>query len=264
MKIFRNRKNLEKKILNIKNLSFFPTLGGLHEGHSELIKIAKKRFKKVLVSIFVNPKQFNSKRDYKSYPRNQKKDLALLRKLKVDYVYIPSKTEIFSFKTTNKIFLHKFSSELCGKYRKGHFPGVLNVVNRFLEIIKPKYIVLGKKDFQQFFLIKEHILKSKIPTKVVALNTVRNKHGIAYSSRNLNMNKLQLKRYIKVVKLIKRQKKSMDKQKIINGIKKLEVKKVDYIEFLNLRTLKKPKTKKSKFNVFIAIYIDKIRLIDNF
>ena len=134
MKIFRKKIPLQKNILEVKNLSFVPTMGGLHKGHAKLIKIAKKRFKKVLVSIYVNPKQFNSKNDFKSYPRNLKKDISLLRKLKVDYLYLPSYLDIFSFKSRNKIYLHNFSKKLCGKYRRNHFKGVVNVVNRFLEI----------------------------------------------------------------------------------------------------------------------------------
>ena len=112
MKIFRKKIPLQKNILEVKNLSFVPTMGGLHKGHAKLIKIAKKRFKKVLVSIYVNPKQFNSKNDFKSYPRNLKKDISLLRKLKVDYLYLPSYLDIFSFKSRNKIYLHNFSKKL--------------------------------------------------------------------------------------------------------------------------------------------------------
>ena len=175
MKIFRKKNLLLKNILEAKNLSFVPTMGGLHQGHIKLIKIAKKRFKKVLVSIYVNPKQFNSKNDFKKYPRNLKKDIRILKKLKVDYLYLPNYRDIFSFKSKNKIYLHKFSKKLCGKFRKSHFKGVLNVVNRFLEILKPKYILLGKKDFQQLFLIKKHIQKNKINTEVIECNTVREK-----------------------------------------------------------------------------------------
>ena len=153
MKIFRKKILLQKNVLKQKDLSFVPTMGGIHRGHEKMIRIAKSRFKKVLVSIYINPKQFNSKKDFKSYPRKLKKDISILKRLKVDYLYLPNYSDIFSFKTKNKIYLHNFSKKLCGKYRKNHFKGVLNVVNRFLEIIKPKYILLGKKDFQQIFLI---------------------------------------------------------------------------------------------------------------
>ena len=264
MKIFRKKILLQKNILEVKNLSFVPTMGGLHKGHVKLIKIAKKRFKKVLVSIYVNPKQFNSKNDFKSYPRNLKKDISLLRKLKVDYLYFPSYLDIFSFKSRNKIYLHNFSKKLCGKYRRNHFKGVVNVVNRFLEIVKPKYILLGKKDFQQLFLIKKHIEKNKINTKVISCNTVREKNGIACSSRNRNLSKKEFKNLSKIIKFIKKNKNSINRKEIFKIMKKEGVKKIDYVEFLNLKTLKKPKNLKLKFNIFVSFYLGKTRLIDNF
>ena len=166
MKIFKNKHKLHEENLTDKNISFVPTMGGLHKGHISLIKKSKNFKGKVLVSIFVNPKQFNNKTDFKKYYRNVKGDLKILSKLKVDYVYLPNKKEIFSFNAKNKVFMDKFSKKLCGSFRKGHFEGVLDVVNRFLEIIKPKYIFLGVKDFQQSYLINMHILKRKINTKL--------------------------------------------------------------------------------------------------
>ncbi len=108
--------------------------------------------------------------------------------------------DIYSFKTNNKIYVDKFSKQLCGKFRKGHFEGVLNVVNRFLEIIKPKYIYLGLKDFQQLTLIESHLKKNKIATNVVACPTIRERNGIAMSSRNAKLNKNQVKIAEKVFK----------------------------------------------------------------
>ena len=264
MKIFRKKILLQKNILEVKNLSFVPTMGGIHKGHIELIKIAKKRFKKVLVSIYVNPKQFNSKNDFRSYPRNLKNDILILKKLKVNYLYLPNYRDLFSFKSKNKIYLHSFNKKLCGKHRKGHFEGVINVVNRFLEILRPKYILLGKKDFQQLFLIKKHIEKNKINTKIIECNTVREKNGIACSSRNYNLNKREMSNYAKIIKIFKKNKKLMDKKKNLEEIKKFHINKIDYIEFLDLKTLRKPKNKKCKFNIFLAFYLGKTRLIDNF
>jgi len=264
MKIFRKKILLQKNVLKQKDLSFVPTMGGIHKGHEKMIRIAKSRFKKVLVSIYINPKQFNSKKDFKSYPRKLKKDISILKRLKVDYLYLPNYSDIFSFKTKNKIYLHNFSKKLCGKYRKNHFKGVLNVVNRFLEIIKPKYILLGKKDFQQLFLIKKHIERNKIHTKVVPCNTVREKNGIACSSRNYKLTKEKIRILAKIIKTIKKNKKFLNRKKILNIAKNSGVEKIDYINFLNTKTLKKPKSRKSKFNIFFAFYLGKTRLIDNF
>ena len=162
-------------------------MGSLHKGHLKLIKMAKKKSNFVIVSIFINPKQFNSKRDFTTYPRTIKKDIELLKKLKVNCLFKPNYKDIFNFKTKKKVYIHPFSQKLCGKFRPGHFKGVVNVINRFLEIIKPKYIFLGKKDFQQLILIKKHIFKRKIKTIVIECNTIRFKKYLPFSSRNMNL-----------------------------------------------------------------------------
>ena len=140
-----------------------------------------KESKKTLVTIFVNPKQFDNKKDFRNYPDNYN-DFKILKKHKV-IIYRPKYRDIYNFKTKNKILFDQFSKKLCGKFRKGHFKGVIDVVNRLLEIIKPKKILLGNKDFQQLILIKKHIKKNRINTKVLSCKTVRDKNFIAYSSR---------------------------------------------------------------------------------
>ena len=271
MKIFKNKTALIKEISTKGNLSFIPTMGGFHKGHQYLIKKAKKNNLKIIVSIFVNPKQFNSKKDFINYPREKKEDLDILKKLEVDYVYTPTYKDIYTFKSLNKIFLHRFSKKMCGAYRKNHFEGVLNVVNRFLEIIKPKYIYLGKKDFQQLFLISKHISKRKINTKVISCKIIRENNGIACSSRNKNLNITQQKIasmiYFKLKKIKNKlkQKKSLkiNYKKIYNDLKTIGVNKIDYITLLKKDKITKPRSSKNKFNIFIAYHLGKIRLIDN-
>ena len=270
MKIFKNKEQLKREIGNKKSISFIPTMGGLHKGHISLIKTAKRYKNETLVSIYVNPKQFNKKEDYKNYPRNLLKDLKILRKLKVNYLYLPTYNDLFKFKTSNKIYLHKFSKTLCGKFRKGHFKGVLVVVNRFLEIIHPKYLFLGLKDFQQLTLIKKHILKNKIHTKIISCKTIRESNGVACSSRNYNLNKNQMKIAKNVYNyLIKIKKKTKKNFKLFNTLLfkrdliKLGVNKIDYLEIINLKSLSRPRKVKDSFNIFIAYYLNKVRLIDN-
>jgi pantoate--beta-alanine ligase len=271
MKIFKDKLILNKEISSVKNLSFVPTMGGLHNGHKYLIKKAKKINNKVLVSIFVNPKQFNSKKDYKTYPRSLKKDLNILNKLKVNYVFLPNEMDIFQFQPIKKIFADKFIRKLCGKFRKNHFEGVLNVVNRLLEIVKPNHIFLGEKDYQQLYLIQKHIKKRKIATRVISCKTIRENNGLACSSRNNNLNKYEKKIASLVFKILNHEKKLIKKNKIFkinikkitNKLMSLGIGKIEYIEALNLKTLKKPKFSKSKYKIFISFYIDKIRLIDN-
>ncbi len=248
MKIFKDKQTLQKEILKTKGISFVPTMGGLHKGHISLIKKSKKFQFKTLVSIFVNPKQFNKKSDFRSYPRNTKTDLKKLKKLKINYLYIPSVKDIYGFKPKEKIFLDKFSEKLCGRFRKGHFEGVLNVVNRFLEIIRPKYIFLGKKDYQQLYLIKKHIEKRKIKSKIIECKTVRENSGIACSSRNLNLTKSQKIIASNVFHYLKSLKKKIKKNyslfkinKIKKELIKLGANKIDYIEFYNIKNFKKSK-----------------------
>ncbi len=266
MKIFKDKHSLKKEILKAKGISFVPTMGGLHKGHISLIKKSKKTKLKTLVSIFVNPKQFNQKKDFKSYPRNQKKDLKILRNLKVDYLYLPSIKDIYSFKPNNKVFLDKFSKQLCGKYRKGHFRGVLNVVNRFLDIIKPKKLLMGRKDFQQLYLIKKHTIKRKMKTKIVECETIREKNGVACSSRNFKLNLRQKKVASKIyfyLKKIKNKFNYINPSILKKEIKKLGANKIDYIEFYNIKNFKKSKKIDKNNRIFIAYFLNNVRLIDN-
>ncbi len=270
MKIFKNKQTLQKEILKTKGISFVPTMGGLHKGHISLIKQSKKSKFKTLVSIFVNPKQFNKESDFRSYPRNKKKDLKQLKKLKINYLYIPTFKDIYGFKPKKRVFLDKFSKKLCGRFRKGHFEGVLNVVNRFIEIIKPKYIFLGKKDYQQLYLIKKHIEKRKIKSKIIECKTIREINGIACSSRNSNLNKNQMKIASNIFyylynlkKRIKKDYSLFDKDKIKKDLIELGANKIDYLENYNVKNFKKITKTSKNFNLFFAYYIKKIRLIDN-
>ena len=270
MKIFKNKHNLQKEIFETKGISFVPTMGGLHKGHISLIKQSKKFKLKTLVSIFVNPKQFNKKSDYRSYPRNTNEDIKQLKKLKINYLYIPKYNDIYGFKPKKRVFLDKFSKKLCGKFRKGHFEGVLNVVNRFIEIIKPRNIFLGKKDYQQLYLIKQHIKKRKIKTRIIECKTIRENNGIACSSRNSNLTKNQLKIASNIFYYLSGLKKKIKKNynlfnfnKIKKDLIKLGATKIDYLENYNIKSFKKAKSPKEKFNLFVAYYIKNIRLIDN-
>ena len=270
MKIFKNKEQLKSEIGNKKTISFIPTMGGLHKGHISLIKTAKKYKNETLVSIYVNPRQFNKKQDYKKYPRNLAKDIKILKKLKVNYLYLPTYKDIFKFKPSQRVYLHKFSKVLCGKYRKSHFKGVLDIVNRFLEIISPKYLFLGLKDFQQLTLIKKHILKNKICTKIISCKAIRESNGIVCSSRNFNLNKKQMKiaknvynYLVKMKKILKKNLKSFNKSLFKKDLINIGVNKIEYLEIINKKSLLKPKKNHESFNVFIAYYLKEVRLIDN-
>ena len=270
MKIFKDKQSLQKEIFQNNGISFIPTMGGLHKGHISLIKKSKKYKFKNLVSIYVNPKQFDNKQEFSSYPKNLKEDIEILKKFKVDYLYTPSFKDIYGFKTKNKIYLDKFSKQLCGKFRKGHFKGVVQVMNRLIEIIKPKYIFMGKKDYQQLFLIKKLISRRDINSKIIACDIIRERNGVAASTRNLKLTKSEIKIASKVYHYIVNIKKKLRKKKIIISKKEIEkklnalgVKNINYIEFRDLKDLKKKNKISSKTNIFIAYYLGNVRLIDN-
>ena len=268
MKIFKSFNVLNKEINFNENIGFVPTMGSLHRGHLSLIKIAKSKSKKVLVSIFINPSQFNDKKDFIKYPRNLNKDISILRKLKINYLFLPNKNEIYNKKVKKKLMILKKDKILCAKYRKGHFEGVLAVVNRFMTNINSKYLFLGEKDFQQVYLIKKY-LQNKFKTKIIACKTIRNKNKLPLSSRNKLLSKILLKKTENISKLIFNFKNNISKN--FKNIKLLEFyrskieklcDKIEYFEIRNSTNLSK-KISKKNFKIFIAYKINKVRLIDN-
>jgi pantoate--beta-alanine ligase len=201
MKIILNNHHLSKALGPFNDVGFVPTMGGIHEGHISLIKKSIKSNKKTIVSIFVNPKQFNNVKDFKTYPANIKKDLAILKKIKkLDFIYIPKFKDVYENKKKSEIRIEKKYKILCAKFRKGHFEGVLDVMNRLTKLIKPKKIFMGKKDFQQFFLVKKFI-ENKFNTKVIGCKTIRNRNKLALSSRNFLLKQNELNDVEKISKI---------------------------------------------------------------
>jgi len=270
MKILINNNDLNEALNKVPNLGFVPTMGSLHEGHISLIKKSLKKCNKTLVSVFINPTQFNNKKDYKNYPRNFKKDLSILKRLKINFLYLPNKNNIYNFKRKLKIKLKRSDKILCAKYRKGHFEGVIDVMDRFTRQIRPHKIFMGEKDFQQLHLVKRYIEK-KYKTKIIICKTIRDNNKLALSSRNLLLNKEQLKRAGKVAQTLISLKKKLINIKDIEKFlvkKKTELNKlfkikIQYLEIRKSKNLKKSK-KIYKSRIFIAYNINKVRLIDNF
>ena len=270
MKTLLNNIDLNEALFGNSNIGFVPTMGSLHDGHISLIKKSLKLSNKTIVSIFINPKQFNNKEDYKKYPRNIKKDLKILKKLKVDFVYLPKIKDIYKTKNKIKIKLKKQDNILCAKYRKGHFEGVIEVMTRLTKMINPSKIFMGEKDFQQLLLVKRYIEKN-FKSKIIPCKTIRNKHKLALSSRNILLNKNDLNKASMLAKdLIFFKKKLFKKENLKNLvfikknelIKKFDIK-IDYLELRNTKNLKLTnKIKNSK--IFIAYYINDVRLIDNY
>ena len=270
MKIIINNNDLNRALYNTPNLGFVPTMGSLHEGHISLIKSSLKQCNKTIVSIFVNPTQFNNQKDYLKYPRNNKSDLSILNKLRVDYVFMPNKKDIYAVKQKSKIQLNKKDKILCAKYRKGHFEGVIDVMDRLTSLIKPKKIFMGEKDFQQLYLVKNYI-ENNYKTRIISCKTIRDINNLALSSRNLHLKKTELARagnlatniisFKKKIRSKKNLKKIMyDKKKELNKIFNISI---EYFDLRNKFNLKKSKKIKNS-RIFVAYYLNSIRLIDNF
>ena len=268
MKIIKSFKILKDRINHIKNIGFVPTMGSLHNGHLSLIKKAKIKSQKVLVSIFVNPSQFNERKDFIKYPRNIRNDILKLENLKVDYLFLPSNTEIYKSGIKRKINIQKKDKILCAKYRRGHFQGVLAVMDRFLKNIPAKYVFLGGKDYQQFFLIKKYLNK-KYSCEIISCKTIRNKNKLPLSSRNVYLSKINLKKSEKISQLIfnfrKNILKKFNKISLLNKYRtkiKYLCDNLEYFEIRNSKNLSKNVSKKN-FRIFIAYRQNNIRLIDN-
>ena len=269
MIIFKSINKLKEKVNIMANIGFVPTMGSLHKGHIALIKISKQRCNKTLVSIFVNPSQFNKKADYRKYPRNLNNDLKILKKLKVDYVLVPKIKDIYQTKKQMKIKLKKKDRILCSKYRPGHFEGVLGVISIFLKNIRAKFMFLGNKDFQQVYLIKKYLGK-KFKTKIINCKTIRFKNSIPYSSRNRLLSQRNFKKGIEISNIIKK-----FHSQIINDFSKIKeienirykisniCTRIDYLEIRNKKNLK-ININKNNFKIFIAYHLNNVRLIDNF
>ena len=268
MIIFKSINTLVKEVNFKANIGFVPTMGSLHKGHVSLINTCKKKCKKTIVTIFVNPSQFNNKNDYKNYPRNIHNDLLILKRLKVDYVLIPSIKNMFKTKKEMKIPILNKYKVLCAKFRPGHFEGVLGIINKFLKKIRSKYIFLGEKDFQQAYLIKNFI-KRKFKTKVYICETVRSKYELPFSSRNVRLYKEDLLKASKVSQaikklffLIKKNFKNKDKITEIKKFIKSNNINLQYLEIRNKNNLSS-NFNQNNFKIFVAFFIKKIRLIDN-
>ena len=270
MKILITNNDLNAALIGSANVGFVPTMGCLHKGHISLIKKSLIYCSKTIVSIFINPTQFNNINDFKKYPKNIKNDLKILKKLKVNFVYKPDKKQIYKSKNKIKIRLNKKDKILCAKYRKGHFEGVIDIMTRLTELIKPSKIFMGEKDFQQLFLVKKYI-ENHFNSKIVSCKTIRDKNKLALSSRNLLLSQKDLFKAGKITRELISFKKNLSKRKFTkklivkkkNELEKLHKIKIEYLEIRNKRNLQLSNGAKDS-KIFLAYYLNNIRLIDNF
>ncbi len=268
MKIITSKKKLIKILQDNKNIGFVPTMGAIHKAHVSLIKKSKNLCGKTVVTIFINKPQFNRIKDFIYYPRVIKKDISLLRKYKVDFLYLPSMKQIYPKGPNKKIKISPLCQSLCGKSRPRHFHAVVDVVDRFIKIIKPSMIFLGQKDMQQLKIIEDYLKRNKIKTKVVACKTVREKNGLACSSRNILLSSNEKLIAAKIYNFLNKNKMNLCKYpklliKIKKKILKFGASKIDYLKILDINKMIMPHKKNSKYKIFIAYYLSQTRLIDN-
>lgn len=230
-----------------KTLGFVPTMGALHDGHLSLVKISNQQCDLTVVSIFINPTQFNNSSDLEKYPSNIGRDIQLLSESEVEYVFAPGFDSIYPDNYKYKIIETDLSNKLCGAARPGHFDGVLTVVIRLLNIVKPTKAFFGEKDYQQYLLIKNMVNAFFIDTEIIACPIIRNEYGLAHSSRNERLNEREKKLAPIFPKLLQS---GLPLNEIKNQLNSLGFK-VDYIEEFEGRR-------------FGAVYIGEVRLIDNF
>ncbi len=270
MKIFLNKTSLSKSLRHFSDIGFVPTMGSIHKGHLSLISKSNRICHKTVVSIFVNPKQFNNKKDFKTYPKNINKDLKILNRSKmVDFIYIPKFKDIFKNNKKPKIKLIKKDKILCAKFRKGHFEGVLDVMGRLTSIIKPTKIFMGNKDFQQLFLVKNY-LEKKYNTNVVGCKTIREKNKVALSSRNYLLSRGNLILASKIIRKLINVKKNIRNKKnknkylltVKNDFQKQFKIKIEYLELRDINNLKLSNVINTS-RLFVAYYLNGVRLIDN-
>ena len=277
MGVYTNRESLSIALLpwrQQKRIGLVPTMGALHEGHLMLVKQALKENDCVVVSIFVNPTQFDNKVDLKKYPRTIDADMALLSQLKgTIFVFAPTASSLYNDNIVSKKYsFGTLEGEMEGQHRKGHFNGVGTVVNLLLRAVTPDKAYFGEKDFQQLQIVRKLVALEKLPVKIVGCPIVREKNGLAMSSRNKRLSNKQKEEAVLIYKTLCEVKQKFNKRSILE-LNKFVVELFLENEFLNLeyfeiateRTLKiaKRKRKNNTYRAFIAVFAGEVRLIDN-
>lgn len=267
------RAQLSKKA----SLGFVPTMGALHDGHLSLVDASCAQNDSTIVSIFVNPTQFNDPNDLAKYPKDHARDIALLKSRNVDAIFIPDVDQMYTSEELSQNFdvieLKSLDQKLEGLNRPGHFNGVVQIVSKLLHLVRPQIIFLGQKDYQQFLIIKQMIKTLGLPILASKVKTKREANGLAMSSRNEQLTKEE-REHSKVIyqtlQFIKENKHNYAlhdlRQKAINRLKKASViKEVEYVELLNADNLENIESIAETANIIacVAVKTQKVRLIDN-
>lgn len=254
-----------------KKIGFVPTMGYLHEGHLSLVDISKKYSDYQVMSIFVNKIQFNDKKDYENYPRETERDCKLAEGAGVDLMFMPDDEEMYTDRLTY-VDVATLTDHLCGAHREGHFRGVFTVVSKLFNIVLPDVSVFGQKDIQQAVSIEKMVYDLDFPVKIIIGPTMREKEGLAMSSRNKHLSADQRSRALVISKSLKAaeellQKGEKSSSAIINEMTKIinsgKPDKIDYISITSYNTLQPVEKIDNKAVIAIAAFFGTTRLIDN-
>jgi pantoate--beta-alanine ligase len=255
-----------------KCIGLVPTMGYLHAGHLSLVQVARRECNMVVMSIFVNPKQFGPQEDFATYPRDMEGDLRQAREAGVDAVFTPSVEEMYPPGFLTEVIVHELTAPLCGASRPGHFNGVTTVVAKLLNIVGPDRAYFGQKDYQQVTVLRKMATDLCMPLKIITCPTVREPDGLAMSSRNAYLNPAERQAALVLSRALR-----LAEERLAQGerqgarlaatlrdcITKEPLARIDYVAVCDPQTLREVEQISGTVLVALAVYIGKTRLIDN-
>ena len=274
MKIVKNLSEISEIVSDLyknqKKINLIPTMGNIHKGHLSLITEANKFEGINLVSIFINPAQFNDVDDFKNYPKTFEKDLEILSKTSCKIIFAPDKEAIYPKGVNSDKTIFKYRNILCDLVRFGHFDGVTTIVEILFDLIKPSKVFLGEKDFQQLKIIEQLIIQNELKIDLIKCPSIRDLNGMSLSSRYSSFTQDQKIKFAQCASIIKSNLINLKKnfnQTILDNLqdelKGIGISKIDYCEVRDEDDLNLSKIKQ-RSRLFLAFYINKIRVIDNF
>ncbi len=276
MEIFRSIPEMqawsERVRLAGQKIAFVPTMGFLHEGHLSLIREARKRGTALVVSIFVNPIQFNQQQDFAAYPRDFERDQKLLEELHVDALFYPDAQEMYPEGFQTSVTVAKLTEPLCGRFRPGHFRGVTTVVAKLFNIVKPHVALFGEKDFQQYVVIKRMVQDLNFDIEIIGMPTVREADGLAMSSRNARLSPEERKESLCLFRSLEAARAMVQEgerrpeailQKVQALISQEKHARLEYASLCHPETLEEVSEISGPTLLALAVWIGEVRLIDN-
>jgi len=276
MEVITKINEMRIRVLSVKDskksIGFVPTMGALHDGHISLMRSARKENDEFIVSIYLNPTQFDNNEDFDKYPRQLDKDIEIIRKENADVVFAPSNEEMYPNGFCTNVRQNRLTEALCGRVRLGHFNGVTTIVTKLFNIIKPDRAYFGQKDYQQSAVIKRLVADLNMNIDIKVCPTVREEDGLALSSRNKRLNLEERQSALCLYDSLLKARAMFDSnirdtknimKEMTSVIKKTKHTKIDYISIVNERTLEELSLIDGKALAAVAVWIGNTRLIDN-